>query len=232
MVSLDGIDGYYESHGDGPPLLLIGGMSQPVDELRPMIDRLAGGLRVVAMDNRGTGRTSAPPGPYSVEQMAGDVLALMDRLGIGRAHLLGISMGGRIALAIALAQPQRVDRLVLVSTSARVPGLRLRLRLGMLLTRLRSRRAPTTQPGHAVRAQFAASTRYDCLARLAEIARPTLVVHGRTDPIVPLRLAAEMQRRIAGSRLVLLDGGHRITLDPACRDDVSAAVLAFLRAAG
>ena len=63
-----------------------------------------------------------PPGPYSVEQIAADVAGLMDRLELARAHVLGLSLGGRIAMAMALAEPARVDRLVLVATSPVPPG--------------------------------------------------------------------------------------------------------------
>jgi pimeloyl-ACP methyl ester carboxylesterase len=69
-------------------------------------------------DNRGTGRTAQPDSPYSIEMMARDTVALMDALSIARADILGISMGGRIALELTLTHPARVRRLVLVSTSA------------------------------------------------------------------------------------------------------------------
>lgn len=228
LVTLADIDVYYESHGSGPPLLLIGGMAQAVAEVQPLIAGLAEQCRVIAFDNRGAGRTSAPRGRYSVDQMAGDTIALMDHLGIERAHLLGISMGGRIALSLALGHPERVDRLVLVSTSARVESRRVLMKGLMLAGRLPGLRSADAQPLHAMLAQYNASIGYNCLDRLARISQPTLVVHGRDDPIVPLAEAEKMHRAIAGARMVLLDGGHRITLDPGPCAEICQAVLPFL----
>src|SRR3954447_32413 len=79
---------------------------------------LAGaGFRVVAFDNRGVGRSSQPPGPYSVASMADDAVAVLDAAGIDRAHVYGISLGGMIAQEIALRRPERVDSLVLGATT-------------------------------------------------------------------------------------------------------------------
>jgi pimeloyl-ACP methyl ester carboxylesterase len=207
-------------------------MAQPVGDLQPLIDELAAHHQVIAIDNRGSGQTSAPRGrdAYVMERMAADAVALMDRLDIPSAHLLGVSMGGRAALALAAAYPGRVQRLVLVSTSARVPPPPVKLRVGMLIARAAALRDPNRQPVQAWRGQYAASRRFDYRPRLHEISQPTLVVHGRTDPIVPLALCEEMQRGIAGSQLLLLDGGHRISLDSAPRQVVTSAVLAFLAA--
>ena len=80
---------------------------------------LAERFRVIAFDNRGAGRSSGPPGPYTTRQMADDAAALLDHLGIDRAHVIGQSMGGMIAQELALGDPERVDRLVLYSTVAR-----------------------------------------------------------------------------------------------------------------
>jgi pimeloyl-ACP methyl ester carboxylesterase len=230
LVELDDIALYYESYGSGPPLLVLGGTSQTIEPLRPLIDGLARHVRVIALENRGVGRTSAPRGRYSIEQMAGDTRALMDALDLRRASALGISMGGRIALALALASPERVDRLALVSTSARAahPALRLRLWIGMMLGQLRGIPPPNGQQPYAQRAQFWASTRFNCADRVGEIKHPALVVHGRTDIDVPLTLADQMQRGLAGSTYVVLDGGHRISIDPGDRDEVCAAVISFL----
>ena len=79
-------------------------------------------FRVITFDNRGAGRTSAPDRPYSIAGMAEDVAALMDRLGIAKAHILGYSMGGYVAQSLALAHPDKVEKLILVSTAPGVDG--------------------------------------------------------------------------------------------------------------
>jgi 3-oxoadipate enol-lactonase len=229
LVSVNDIEIYYESHGSGDPLMMLGGLGLTVSEMRPLLEALAvGGLRVIAVDNRGTGRTSAPPGPYSIEQMAGDTAALLDRLEIPHAHVLGISMGGRIALTLALQRPELVDRLVLVSTGARVRGRRRLVVLGMVLARLPVLRGKNPQPAHAMKAQFSASSRFDYTDRLGEIKQPVLIMHGGADHMAPLELAEEMHHRIAGSRLVVLDGGHLIALTPRRRDMVCSTIQRFL----
>lgn len=136
LIAVNDVELYYESHGSGVPLMLLGGLGLDVSEMGMLIGPLADRFRVIAVDNRGAGRSAKPPGPYSIEQMAADVAGLMDRLDLPRAHLLGISMGGRIAMALALAWPGRVNRLVLVATSPRAAGARWLVRAGMLVADL------------------------------------------------------------------------------------------------
>jgi len=116
-VSANGIDIYYEQHGAGEPLLLIMGWGGNAASWHPQLPGLAERFRVTAFDNRGVGRTSAPHEPYTTNQMAGDALGLMDGLGIDRAHVFGISMGGMIAQELALAHPERVGALILGCTT-------------------------------------------------------------------------------------------------------------------
>jgi len=232
LALVNDIELYYESHGSGDPLLLVGGLGLSVSEMQPLIAALAAGNRVIAVDNRGAGRSAKPPGAYAIEQMAGDLAALAAHLGLSRAHVLGLSMGGRIALALALEQPGLVDRLVLVSTGARTSRRRWRVRFGMAISRLPGLRGQNPQPRHALMAQFRASGQFDCTGRLGEVTRPTLIVHGRADRVAPAALASEMHARIPGSRCVFLDGGHLVALMPRHRDQVVTTVREFLSPAG
>jgi 3-oxoadipate enol-lactonase len=212
LATVNHIELYYESHGSGAPLVLLGGLGSDVSELRSLTGPLADRYRVIGIDHRGAGRSAKPPGPYSIEQMADDVTALLEHLELPRAHVLGMSLGGRIAMALALGHPERVDRLVLVATSPRAAGARWRIRLGMLIANLPLLRGQYPQPRRAMRAQFDASTRFDCTDRLTDIHAPTLIVHGRSDRTAPLPLAEQMHARIQGSHFVLVDGGHLFPL--------------------
>jgi 3-oxoadipate enol-lactonase len=118
-VTVGDIKMYYEVHGQGEPLLLamgLGGHSLDWGWIVPQ--RLADRYKVIMFDNRGAGRSDQPAGPFAIEQMAEDTVGLMDALGIDRAHLFGGSMGGMIALQMALDHPKRVDKLVLGATTA------------------------------------------------------------------------------------------------------------------
>jgi pimeloyl-ACP methyl ester carboxylesterase len=119
LASVNGLDLYYEETGSGPPLFLITGLSGNTLGWAMLQPALAERFRVIAFDNRGAGRSSAPPGPYTTRQMANDAAALLDHLGIDRADVIGHSMGGMIAQELALAHPARVERMILYGTFAR-----------------------------------------------------------------------------------------------------------------
>ncbi|PJB30800.1 MAG: alpha/beta hydrolase [Deltaproteobacteria bacterium CG_4_9_14_3_um_filter_65_9] len=116
---------YHEEHGSGFPLLLINGLGSDHLEWIHQIPAFAARFRTVVFDNRGTGRTDMPPGPYTTAQMADDAASLLEALGITRAHVLGVSFGGMIAQEVALRHPDRVDALVLGCTG---PGGELSVR--------------------------------------------------------------------------------------------------------
>lgn len=120
-VSLPHLTVYFESHGEGSPVILLNGLGLDVAAWGPQIQALSRAHRVIAFDARGVGRTSAPPPPYSVTDMASDALSLLDALEIERAHFLGLSMGGLVAQRFAIAHPSRVRSIVLAATAARLP---------------------------------------------------------------------------------------------------------------
>lgn len=113
---------YYEEAGSGPPLLLISGLSGDLQSWVFQVRALSEHFRVITFDNRGAGRTSSPDRPYTIAQMAEDAAALLAYLGIEKASVVGYSMGGMVAQEVALAHPEKVDKLVLVSTAASIEG--------------------------------------------------------------------------------------------------------------
>lgn len=102
--------------------MLVQGLGFDRSGWDPVARRLGRHFRLVLLDNRGIGASGVPPGPYTVAAMAGDVVAVLDAAGIGRAHVVGASLGGMIAQELAIGHPDRVDRLVLACTTPGWPS--------------------------------------------------------------------------------------------------------------
>lgn len=113
---VNGINIYYEVHGQGEPLVLIMGSFGPLEAWILQIRAFQPYYQVVVFDNRGIGRTDKSPVPYSIGTMAEDTVGLLDHLGIDRAHVLGTSLGGAVAQEVAINYPHRVRKLILVSS--------------------------------------------------------------------------------------------------------------------
>lgn len=117
FVSTNGIRLYYEVHGAGAPLVLLSGLGYPAWQWHRMVPLLAQQLQVITLDNRGVGQSDKPAGPYTASLLAADTVGLLDALGIEQAAVMGHSMGGFIAQALALEHPLRVSKLILASTN-------------------------------------------------------------------------------------------------------------------
>ncbi|MFT5112290.1 MAG: 3-oxoadipate enol-lactonase [Parasphingorhabdus sp.] len=114
---------YYEDTGSGEPLVLICGLSADLQTWRFLVPELSKQFRVIAIDNRGAGRSSAPDQPYSIPEMANDVIELLNHLNIASADVIGWSMGGVIAQSIALTDPEKVKHLVLLGSCIAADGM-------------------------------------------------------------------------------------------------------------
>lgn len=116
-VRTNGIDLYYECTGAGEPLVLIAGLGYSLWIWHKMFPGLAKHFQVVAFDNRGVGQSDKPEGPYTAQMLADDTAGLIAALGFRRAAVLGHSMGGFVAQALALSHPELVSKLILAATN-------------------------------------------------------------------------------------------------------------------
>ena len=231
---------YWDEQGQGAPLLLIMGLGYPSHmwyRTRPV---LAARYRTLAFDNRGTGRSDLPPGPYSMELMASDAGAVLDAAGVARAHIYGISMGGMIAQEFALRYPGRVQSLILGCTAAGVPEAEraepeardllmgrhkmdaeqaAQAAIPFIYHSSTSRqrieedlavRRPWFPRPEAYLAQLQGILAWEAYSRLPQVQAPTLVLHGDSDRLVPTRNGRLIAARIPGARLVLLKNAGHI----------------------
>jgi 3-oxoadipate enol-lactonase len=110
-----------DGRAGGPPLVLLGSLGSTLDMWRPQLAALGERWRLIRVDHRGHGDSPVPPGPYMVAELAGDVLALLDKLALDRVSVVGLSLGGTIGMYLASEATERLDRLVLCATSAGWP---------------------------------------------------------------------------------------------------------------
>ena len=246
-------------YGTGEPLVLVNGLASAMDTWNPpVLDALSRRFRVIVFDNRGTGYSGYSDERFSIGLFAKDVARLMDGLHIGRAHVLGNSMGACIAQELALSLPERVDRLVLVagdcggSESARAsPDIFARLtdRSGTM-EELTGRIFPllfpqewllshdplhycpkvteTTEDDVAARQLDAFLTWPGSFSRLYGITSRTLVITGDKDAVVPYENSRTLAGQIPGSKLEIFPGAGH-GLMYQCPDRFSQTVLGFLQ---
>lgn len=118
IKNCNGINIYFEIHGEGIPLVLISGLGGDHFFWQSSLDILSPKFQVITIDTRGIGQTDAPKEDFSIQLFAEDIIALLDELKIERAHFLGFSMGGNIALTLALNYPERIEKLIIAASNA------------------------------------------------------------------------------------------------------------------
>jgi 3-oxoadipate enol-lactonase len=234
---------YWDEQGSGDPILLIMGLGYPSYLWHRTRPTLKERYRTIALDNRGSGQSDAPSGPYSIALMASDAAAALDAAGVERAHVFGLSMGGMIAQEFALQYPARVRSLILgctapggpnaVRAEKRVTEILMGIGLGpeeharamrpyvydsstpldRIEEDLAIRRQWFPKP-EAYKAQLQGIYAWEAYSRLQKIAAPTLVIHGETDQLVPVGNGELIASRISGSQLVKLPhASHIFTTD-------------------
>lgn len=255
QTQVNGATLHYTDQGHGPAVLLVHAFPMRGAMWQPQLAALADHYRVIVPDLRGFGQSDAPAGPYTMETLADDLAGLLDRLGIARAVLVGLSMGGYIAFAFARRHSARLHGLVFADTragtdtpegkAARETNAQLVESSGMLPLAdkmLPSWFAAATAPElrDAVRSLFldnraqgvaaalrGMALRADASELLPQIKVPTLFIVGTEDALTPPSEARAMHNALPGSRLVEISAaGHLSNMEqPAA---FNAALLEFL----
>lgn len=218
IVKVGDINMYYEILGEGEPLLILQGMGVEITSAYGVITEFAKNYKVIAVDNRGVGRTDMPDIPYSVEMMAEDTVGLLDKIGIEKAHVIGSSMGSRIAQVIAAKYPEKVKSLILnvaaasfpdslkTITDASLENPDLREKMILEAGIIFMQKYPPN-PESFLR-QVKAVRDFDGRKQLNQIKSPTLIVNGTKDQFVPMDLTEELVEGIKGSKLILVEEDH------------------------
>jgi 3-oxoadipate enol-lactonase len=242
---------------DAPVVVLSNSLGATRAMWDPQVPALAERYRVVSYDTRGHGASPAPAGPYTLDDLVDDVLALLDRVGAERAHVVGLSLGGMTALRLAAREPQRVHRLAVLCTSAKTEPQGFLDRAAAvradgtapiaeavvsrwltppyaaghpdLVARLQAMIVGCDDEGYAACAEVVAGI--DLRDDLGRITAPTLVVSGAEDQALPPAHQQAIADGIGGAELLTVSpGAHLANLEQPLQ--VSGALLGHLDAAG
>jgi 3-oxoadipate enol-lactonase len=245
----------YEVEGpsDAPSLLLINSIGSTREMWARNIPAFTHGYRVIRFDARGHGQSSVPQGEYAIDDLGRDALAVLDAAGAATAHVCGISLGGLTAMWMGVHAPDRIARLVLANTAARVgskeswterialvraQGMSAAADLAIpnwFTAEFRARDPETVRAFRTMLQSCPVDGYLGCCAALrdadlrediARIASPALVIGGRTDKSTSLDGAELIRARIPGAQLVVLDSAHLSNVEQS--EAFSSAVLDFL----
>ena len=242
---------------DAPVVVLSNSLGATRAMWDPQVPALAERYRVVSYDTRGHGASPAPAGPYTLDDLVDDVLALLDRVGAERAHVVGLSLGGMTALRLAAREPQRVHRLAVLCTSAKTEPQGFLDRAAAvradgtapiaeavvsrwltppyaaghpdLVARLQAMIVGCDDEGYAACAEVVGGI--DLRDDLGRVTAPTLVVSGAEDQALPPAHQQAIADGIGGAELLTVSpGAHLANLEQSLQ--VSGALLGHLDAAG
>ena len=225
FVTVNGMRMYYETHGEGPPLLLLHGFKGSSQLWKPFIGEMSKHYSLILPDLRGHGRTTNPTKKFTHKLAASDIQALLDQIRIRRCRALGLSSGGIILLHMATQRPDRIEAMVLVSASTHFPD---EARVIMRKTSVENI-SPEEWEGarqlHVygdeqillLRQQFHGfKDSYDDVnftpPYLGRIRAATLIVHGDRDPFFPVSIGVGLYRSIPHSYLWVIPNGEHVPI--------------------
>ena len=244
FLELKDIRIYYEISGPGnaPVLLFSNSLGTNLAMWDPQMDSFSKDFRVLRYDTRGHGKATTSPGLYTIDQLADDVLGVLDKLSIQQVHFCGLSMGGMIGMSLSLRAPQRLRKLVLCSTAPKIGSpeiwntrietvqksgmaavvdgvlerwftAQFRANSRAAIERTRSMLLRTDVAGYA--ATCAAIRDYDAREAIRKIEKPTLILSATYDPVTPPMDGHFMAERIRGSQYKELPAAHLSNIEVA-----------------
>jgi 3-oxoadipate enol-lactonase len=247
-VSVEGDEG-------APALLIAHSLGSDLSQWEPQMPSLTRRFRVIRYDSRGHGLSEPTPGPYSVEQLGRDALAILDTLKVKKAHFMGLSLGGAVGMWLMINAPERIDRAILANTNAcfghpDVWNARIKQALAEGLdamapgtmdrwfTRDFQERAPAQVDAIAARFRSTSAEAYAATAAalrdadqreaIRGIKNRVLVIVGTQDAATPPTAGGLIAEHIPGSRLVALDAAHLSNIEAA--NEFTRAIVSFLTA--
>lgn len=242
-----------EGPQEAPPLLLLNSLGTTTDLWKQQLGQLTPLFRVIRFDTRGHGLSDSPPGPYTLERLGRDALAILAAANAPRAHICGISLGGMVALWLAANAQERVDRVIAANTGAtigtpsfwnqRIDAVQASGLSGItdtstkrwftdrfcqtdpvIVGRFRSMLSACTVEGYA--GCCAALRDANLNDDLARIAAPVLVINGANDEATPPEAGNLIRNQVGGARAVTLESAHLSNVEQA--GAFNATILSFL----
>ena len=257
LMELEDVRIYYELAGpeQAPVLMFSNSLGTSLEMWQPQVAGLSKDFRILRYDTRGHGRSSVSPGPYSIDQLANDVRALLDRLGFPTVLFCGLSMGGMIAMSLAMQVPERLSKIVLCNTAAQIGSAEVwnarietvcndgtravvdgvlerwftptfRAKSPAAIESTRNMLLNTPASGYV--ANCAAVRDYDARDVIAKIRVPTLIISGTFDPVTPPQTGRFMAEKIQGALYKELPAAHLSNIEAAA--SFTSELAGFLRA--
>jgi 3-oxoadipate enol-lactonase len=242
FLEVNGAQMHYELSGpaSAPVLMFSNSLGTNLTMWTPQVDALGGRYRILRYDTRGHGQSAVTQGPYKISQLAEDALGLLDRLAIDKVSFCGLSMGGMIGMTLALKFPERIHKVVLCCTAAklgsdeswnaRIASVRkggmtavtdavlerwytpdFRAAAPDVIRETKQMLLTTTPDGYVANCE--AIRDEDLREKIAGIQIPTLILMGKDDPVVPLTDGRFMAERVQGARYVELPAAHMANIE-------------------
>jgi len=234
-MKVNDIELYYEVYGGGEPIILSHGWMDDCSVWKSQIEFLAKKYKVIVYDHRGHGKSDKPKKDYSIQTLSNDIYSLIQKLNFEKITIIGHSMGGMTALVFALEHPDKVSKLVLVGTTAKMAfSMRVQLWIMMHILPYKSfargaidskyyepseqvikeamDRALRTSKYVAHECSLEFTKNYDIRHRVSKIKVPTLIIVGDKDKVTPVEMSQHLSSEIEGSKLQIIPNSKHMPM--------------------